>query len=56
MTRTARFMNPVQIAQTLWNHAPKIEEAQQARRVRWATFRGNEVADLVAYLRSVYPY
>lgn len=48
----ARGTPPLQIAQDLWNHGAVMVAAMRARRLEVPTFRGNEIIDLFAYLRS----
>jgi mono/diheme cytochrome c family protein len=43
---------PLQIAQDLWNHGPVMTSMMRARDLEVPTFRGNEIIDLFAYLRS----
>jgi mono/diheme cytochrome c family protein len=43
---------PLKIAQDLWNHGPGMIAAMRARNLEVPTFRGNEIVDLFAYLRS----
>src|SRR6266545_3026486 len=47
-----RGMPPLQIAQDLWNHGPVMVPAMRARKLEVPTFRGNEIIDLFAYLRT----
>jgi len=43
---------PLQIAQDLWNHGPAMTSMMRARNLAVPTFRGNEIIDLFAYVRS----
>lgn len=43
---------PLQIAQDLWNHGPVMISTMHARDLEVPAFRGNEIIDLFAYLRS----
>lgn len=43
---------PLQIAQDLWNHGPVMVATMRNRNLEVPTFRGNEIIDLFAYLRS----
>ncbi len=42
----------MQIAQALWNHGPRMVAAMKARGLDVPTFQGEEILDLMAYLRS----
>jgi mono/diheme cytochrome c family protein len=44
--------NPVNLMTAMWNHAPAMEQARGARGVDWPQFRGNEIVDLIEYLRT----
>jgi mono/diheme cytochrome c family protein len=43
---------PLKIAQDLWNHGPGMTAAMRARNLEVPAFRGNEIVDLFAFLRS----
>ena len=45
--------SPHRLAAAFWNHAPIMEEAMRGEVLRWPTFRGDEVRDLVAFLRTL---
>lgn len=51
----AAFRNPVSWVQTMWNHAPEMQKAMAQRGVSWPQFRDNDVADLIAYIRTLAP-
>ncbi|MEE9167335.1 MAG: cytochrome c [Candidatus Neomarinimicrobiota bacterium] len=38
------------IAGTMWNHGNIMRNAMKSRKVKWPTFQGSEMADLIAYL------
>jgi hypothetical protein len=40
-------------AQTLWNHAPKMEMRMQQLGAPWPRFEGHEMNDLLAYVREI---
>ncbi|MGE5218301.1 MAG: c-type cytochrome, partial [Chloroflexota bacterium] len=44
---------PIFFAATMWNHGPAMAEAMQARGVKRPLFSGNELRDLIAYVKSV---
>jgi len=52
LDRLPRGAPPLQIAQNLWNHGPVMTAAMRARSLEAPTFKGNEILDLFAYLRS----
>jgi len=47
-----RTVSPLRIAQDLWNHGSAMVTAMQMQDLDVPTFQGNEIIDLVAYLRS----
>ncbi len=46
------YRNPVSWVQAMWNHAPAMQALMEARGFSWPQFQGNDVADLIAYVRS----
>lgn len=51
----ASYRNPVSWIQAMWNHAPAMQRALAARGFTWPQFTGNDVADLIAYIRVLAP-
>ena len=47
-----RSVSPLRIAQDLWNHGSAMVAAMQMQDLDVPTFEGNEIIDLLAYLRS----
>jgi len=48
-----RSVSPLRIAQDLWNHGSAMVAAMQMQDLDVPTFEGNEIIDLLAYLRSL---
>mgnify|MGYP002813480008 CR=1 FL=1 len=44
---------PIFFAATMWNHGPSMAEAMQARGIKRPQFSGNELRDLIAYVKFV---
>lgn len=44
---------PIVWAQTMWNHAPKMEAAIEQHGTAWPKFEDGEMNDLLAYVREV---
>src|ERR1017187_3404408 len=44
---------PIVWAQTMWNHAPKMEMRMQQLGAPWPRFEGHEMNDLLAYVREI---
>lgn len=48
----ASYRNPVSWIQAMWNHAPAMQALMDERGLPWPEFQGNDVADLIAYIRT----
>lgn len=55
LTTWASYRNPVSWVQAMWNHAPAMQTLMSERGWSWPEFRGEDVADLMAYLRTLPP-
>ncbi len=55
LSRWGGFTNPIVWAQRMWNHAPQMEREMGKKKIPWVEFRGNEMTDLIAYIRSANP-
>jgi len=53
LTRLERITSTVDIATTMWNHAPVMEKFMEVGKQEWPRFEENEMRDLVEYLRSI---
>jgi len=53
LTKSNASLSPINAATGMWNHAPIIEEKMRERLLPWPKFDGNEIVDLLEYLRSV---
>lgn len=47
-----QYGSPIFVATAMWNHSPAMVEAMQARGIARPTFKGPELVDLIAYLKS----
>jgi mono/diheme cytochrome c family protein len=45
--------DPVVLAQQMWNHGPKMREAYAAKKISWADLTGQELTDILVYLRNL---
>lgn len=45
--------SPIEFAQQLWNHAPRMEQAMAAKKMKWARLTGAELTDIVVYVQSL---
>ena len=50
-----QFGSPIFVAAAMWNHGPAMAEAMRARKIERPTFKGSELLDLIAYLKSAAP-
>ena len=53
LTRWAPYVNPILWAHLMWNHAPRMEEEMSKKGLSFVPFKGNEMVDLIAYIRSI---
>jgi cytochrome c2 len=53
--RWGRFTNPILWAQMMWNHTPQMEQEMRKKGIPWVEFKGNEMIDLIGYIRSITP-
>jgi mono/diheme cytochrome c family protein len=51
----AQFGSPIFAAAAMWNHGPAMAEAMRARKIERPIFKGSELLDLIAYLKSTAP-
>jgi cytochrome c2 len=51
--RWGMYINPILWAQMMWNHAPQMEQEMRKKGFSWVEFKGNEMVDLIAYIRSL---
>lgn len=47
-----QYHSPILVAAIMWNHGPQMAEAMRARGIERPFFRGTELRDLIAYLKS----
>ena len=53
LSRWGMYTNPIVWAQMMWNHGPQMEEEMEKKGVPVVQFKGNEMVDLIAYIRSL---
>ena len=53
LSRWGMYVNPILWAQMMWNHGPQMEEEMKKKGVPVVEFKGNEMVDLIAYIRSL---
>jgi cytochrome c2 len=56
LTRWGPYVNPILWSHLMWNHAPQMEEEMRKKGLPSVEFKGNEMVDLIAYVRSVGPH
>ena len=44
--------SPARMAYTMWEHGPQMFEKMKSRNIPWSLFKGQEMADLIAYLNG----
>jgi mono/diheme cytochrome c family protein len=50
-----QYGSPIYVAAAMWNHGPSMAEAMRVRGITRPTFKGAELIDLIAYLKSASP-
>jgi nitric oxide reductase subunit C len=55
LSRWGMYTNPIAWAQMMWNHSPQMEQEMKKKGIPWVEFKGSEMVDLIAYVRSVSP-
>jgi len=53
LSRWGMYINPILWAQMMWNHAPQMEQEMRKKGLSWVEFKGHEMVDLIAYIRSL---
>ena len=53
LSRWGMYVNPILWAQMMWNHGPQMEEEIKKKGLSWVEFKGIEMVDLIAYIRSL---
>lgn len=53
LSRWGMYVNPILWAQMMWNHTPQMEQEMKKKGLSWVEFKGNEMVDLIAYIRSL---
>ncbi|MCG6536467.1 MAG: cytochrome c, partial [Syntrophales bacterium LBB04] len=51
----AGFTNPILWIQMMWNHALKMKKDMDTVSIPWPKLSGNDLADIIAYVRSLNP-
>lgn len=52
LERVRGYTSPIVMAQALWNHGPEMADTMQQLDITIQMFDGNEMADLMAYIRA----
>ena len=55
LSRWGMYVNPILWAQMMWNHAPQMEQEMKKKGIARVDFKGNEMVDLIAYIRNTNP-
>jgi cytochrome c2 len=55
LSRWGMYANPILWAQMMWNHAPQMEQEMKKKGIPRVEFKGNEMVDLIAYIRNANP-
>jgi mono/diheme cytochrome c family protein len=55
LSRWGMYTNPILWTQMMWNHSGEMEKEMEAKGIPHFEFDGNEMVDLIAYIRSLSP-
>ncbi len=55
LSRWGMYTNPILWAQMMWNHSSQMEQERKRTGVPRFEFKGKEMVDLIAYIRSLNP-
>lgn len=55
LIRWAIYVNPILWAQMMWNHTSQMEQEMRKKGISRIEFKGNDMVDLIAYIRSLNP-
>jgi cytochrome c len=53
LSRWGMYVNPILWAQMMWNHTPQMEQEMRKKGLLRVEFKGNEMVDLIAHIRSI---
>jgi len=53
LIKWSMYVNPIVWAQMMWNHTPQMEQEMKKKGLPRMGFQGNEMVDLIAYIRSL---
>ncbi|HUI24787.1 MAG TPA: hypothetical protein VL403_01785, partial [Candidatus Kryptonia bacterium] len=52
LAESSALQSPADWTAAVWSHAPAMEAKARASQIPWPRFEGEEMRDLVAFLRS----
>ena len=52
LDKYSRYASPLHLTASLWNHGTRMAAVMQARNIPRPSFQGNDIPDLLAYIRS----
>jgi cytochrome c551/c552 len=55
LNKKSDYASPIYLAQVMWNHAAEMHKKQELSKSAIGSFKGNEFANLAAYLESLSP-
>jgi mono/diheme cytochrome c family protein len=53
LSRWGMYVNPILWAQMMWNHGPQMEAEMKTKGIPLVEFKGSEMVDLIAYIRTL---
>jgi len=52
ISKIQEYLSPLMLAESMWNHGPKLEKKFEKLHLKWPEFHGHEFADLAVGIRS----
>ncbi len=52
LAKIGRHSSPVDLATSMWNHAPEMAERMRMKKIPWPNFKKGEMGDLIEYIGS----
>ena len=53
VSQWAGLADPIALTEGMWNHLPSMWAALEVKRVRWPQLTGQDLADLLVYMRNL---
>jgi len=51
-SKIKEYVSPLRLAESMWNHGPKMLKTSSERKVKWPKISGSEIVDIAAAIRA----